>query len=71
MSRKGNCRDNARAERFFRTLQRERETLDGRRPAAAVRASVFQYIEAYYNRIRRHSALDCLAPVMVTLEKVA
>jgi putative transposase len=46
-----------------------RETLDGRRPAAAVRASVFQYIEAYYNRI--HSALDCLAPVMVTLKKVA
>ncbi|MDR0639376.1 MAG: IS3 family transposase [Spirochaetaceae bacterium] len=71
VSRKGNCRDNARAERFFRTLQRELEILDGRQPAAAVRASVFQYIGAYRNRIRRHSALDCLGPVMVTLKKVA
>ncbi|MDR0639123.1 MAG: hypothetical protein LBG27_09560 [Spirochaetaceae bacterium] len=41
VSRKGNCRDNARAESFFKTLKRKLETLDGRQSAAAVRASVF------------------------------
>jgi transposase InsO family protein len=53
MSRKGNCWDNACAESFFKTLKREEETLDGRHSAAEVRQSVFMYIEAYYNRIRR------------------
>jgi transposase InsO family protein len=46
VSRKRNCRDNARAESFFKTLKRELETLDGRQNAAAVRVSVFQYIGA-------------------------
>jgi transposase InsO family protein len=62
MSRKGNCWDNACAESFFKTLKRELETLDGRHSAAEVRQSVFMYIEAYYNRIRMHSALDYVAP---------
>ena len=53
MSRKGNCRDNACAESFFKTLKRELETLDGKHSEAEVRQSVFFYIEAYYNRIRR------------------
>jgi transposase InsO family protein len=70
MSRKGNCWDNACAESFFKTLKRELETLDGRQSATAVSASVFYYIEAYYNRIRRHSALDYVAPMNVALEKV-
>jgi transposase InsO family protein len=55
MSRKGNCWDNACAESFFKTLKRELEILDGRHSEAEVRQSVFFYIEAYYNRIRRHS----------------
>jgi transposase InsO family protein len=71
MSRKGNCWDNACAESFFKTLNRELETLDGKQTATTVRASVFQYIEVYYNRQRRHSALDYAAPVNVALEKVA
>jgi transposase InsO family protein len=71
MSRKGNCWDNACAESFFKTLKRELETLDGKQTAAVVRNSVFHYIEAYYNRKRRHSALDYVAPVHVALEKVA
>jgi transposase InsO family protein len=62
MSRKGNCWDNACAESFFKTLKRELETLDGRHSAAEVRQSVFMYIEAYYNRVRLHSALDYAAP---------
>jgi len=64
MSRKGNCWDNACAESFFKTLKRELETLDGRHSEAEVRQSVFFYIEAYYNRIRMHSALDYVAPNM-------
>jgi transposase InsO family protein len=53
MSRKGNCWDNACAETFFKTLKRELETVDGRHGEAEVRQSVFMYLEAYYNRIRR------------------
>jgi transposase InsO family protein len=64
MSRKGNCRDNACAESFFKTLKRELETLDGKHSAAEVRQSVFMYVEAYYNRIRIHSALGNVAPDM-------
>jgi transposase InsO family protein len=71
MSRKGNCWDNACAESFFKTLKRELETLDGRHSAAEVRQSVFMYIEAYYNRIRMHSALDYVAPNVFHLGKVA
>jgi transposase InsO family protein len=62
MSRKGNCWDNACAESFFKTLKRGLETLNGRHSAGEVRQPVFMYIEAYYNRVRLHSALDYLAP---------
>jgi transposase InsO family protein len=58
MSRKGNCRDNARAESFFKTLKRELETLEGKHDAEEVRQPVFMYVEAYYNRTRMHSVLD-------------
>jgi len=71
MSRKGNCWDNACAESFFKTLKRELETLDGRHSAAEVRQSVFWYIEAYYNRVRIHSALDYVAPDVFYLSNVA
>jgi transposase InsO family protein len=71
MSRKGNCRDNACAESFFKTLKRELETLDGKHSAAEARQSVFMYIEAYYNRVRLHSALDYAAPVMFNSGRVA
>jgi transposase InsO family protein len=71
MSRKGNCWDNACAESFFKTLKRELETLDGRHSEAEVRQSVFFYIEAYYNRIRMHSALDYVAPNMFSLDNLA
>ncbi|MDR2419254.1 MAG: hypothetical protein LBD79_09415 [Treponema sp.] len=37
-------------------------TLDGKHAAEEVRQSVFMYVEAYYNRIRMHSALDYVAP---------
>jgi transposase InsO family protein len=71
MSRKGNCWDNACAESFFKTLKGELETLDGRHSEAQVRQSVFYYIEAYYYRVRLHSALDYVAPNAYNLSNVA
>ena len=71
MSRKGNCWDNACAESFFKTLKREEESLDGKHPEDKVRQSVFMYIEAYYNRVRMHSALDYLAPNVFYLDNLA
>ena len=62
MSRKGNCWDNAPAESFFSTLKVE---LVGDRvfpSRAAARTEVFEYIEAFYNRTRRHSSLGGVSP---------
>lgn len=63
MSRKGNCWDNACAESFFKTLKRELDCLDGRSSRAAVRSELFEYIEVYYNRLRRHSSNAMMVPV--------
>jgi transposase InsO family protein len=71
MSRKGNGWDNACAESFFKTLKREPETLDGKHSAGEVRQLVFMYIEAYYNRVRLHSALDYPAPNVFNSEQAA
>ena len=64
MSRKANCYDNATMESFWSTLKTElqNERLD-RLPKAAVRQLVFEYIEAYYNRVRLHSSLGSKSPV--------
>jgi transposase InsO family protein len=71
VSRKGNRLDNACAETFFKTLKREPETLDGKHAEAEVRQSVFMYVEAYYNRLRIHSALDYMAPDVFNSRQVA
>ena len=62
MSRQGNCWDNAMMESFFATLKKERIYLEDYATRAAARASVFDYIERFYNRRRRHSALGYLSP---------
>ena len=65
MSRKGNCWDNACAESFFKTLKRELEELSGAYSRKNVRLAVFEYIEAYYNRIRLHSRNGYRPPAAV------
>jgi putative transposase len=63
MSRTGNCYDNAVMESFFGTLKTElvhHETYDSR---AAARQALFEYIEVFYNRKRRHSALGYRSPM--------
>ncbi len=58
----GDCYDNAMAESFFATLETElMDRSDWAKPAEA-RAAVFEYIEVFYNRIRRHSSLGNLSP---------
>jgi transposase InsO family protein len=58
----GDCYDNAVTESFFATL--ECELLDQSRFAtrSQARTAVFDYLEGFYNRIRRHSTLDYLSP---------
>jgi putative transposase len=62
MGSRGDCFDNAVAESFFATLKKE---LIHRRPwpsKAELRTEVFDYIEAFYNRRRRHRSLGYLSP---------
>ena len=62
MSRKGNCWDNAVAESFFGTL--EIELIEGAdwHTRAEARSAIFQFVEVWYNRQRRHSSLGYLTP---------
>jgi transposase InsO family protein len=62
MSRKGNCWDNAVAESFFATLKLELAYQSRWHTRAQARSEVFEYIERFYNRQRRHSALGYLCP---------
>ena len=63
MSRKGNCWDNSVAESFFATLKVEfvHETLFQTRAQAT--REIFEYIEVFYNRVRRHSFLGYVSPM--------
>jgi putative transposase len=63
MSRKGSCWDNAPTESVFNSLENER--VHGRRyhtHREAV-ADLFEYIEVFYNRSRRHSSLGFMSPI--------
>jgi len=66
MSRKGNVWDNACAESFFKTLKWELDILNGKHTKQEVKLEVFEYIEMYYNRRRRHSALGYAIPIALT-----
>jgi transposase InsO family protein len=61
MSRKGDCYDNAVMESFFSTLKSECAT-GVYSTRAEARQSIFEYIEVWYNRQRRHSALGYASP---------
>ena len=63
MSGRGNCYDNAPVESFFSSLKREwvrRKTYKTRDEA---KAEIFDYIECFYNRKRKHSSLNYMSPV--------
>ena len=70
MSRKGNCWDNAVAESFFAIMKTElvyHEQYEGRQDTLH---SIFEYIEVFYNRQRRHSTLGYLCPAEYEKQKV-
>jgi len=62
MSRRANCWDNAPMESFFASLKKE--LVHGERYATReeAKASIFEYIEVFYNRVRRHSSLGYRSP---------
>ena len=62
MSRKGNCWDNAVVESFFATLKKEEVHRERYLTREQAKTSLFYYIEVFYNRRRRHSALGYLSP---------
>lgn len=62
MSRRGNCWDNAVAESFFSSLKKERIRKRIYKTRELARADVFDYIEVFYNRTRRHSHLGGISP---------
>jgi putative transposase len=62
MNRKANCWDNAVAESFFATLKVELVYQTRWHTRAQARSEVFEYIEIFYNRRRRHSTLGYLCP---------
>src|SRR5690606_4397347 len=69
MSRKGNCWDNAPAESFFKTLKAELVSKIGKfRDYAHARTALFDYIEVWYNRQRRHSTLKYKTPIQAEAE---
>ncbi len=62
MSRRGNCWDNAVAESFFSSLKKERVRKKVYRTRDDAKADLFDYIEMFYNRSRRHSHLGGVSP---------
>src|SRR5690348_2475653 len=62
MSRKGNCLDNAPMESFFGSLKNELVHRTSFPTREAARRAIFEYVEAFYNRRRRHSGLGFLTP---------
>jgi putative transposase len=68
MSRKGDCYDNAPMESFFRTLKTELVHRRQYATRAEATRDIFAYIEGFYNRTRRHSALGFISPIEMELK---
>ena len=64
MSRKGNCWDNAVAESFFHTLKTELIHHEDFQTREEAQQAIFDYIEVFYNRQRKHSTNGYLAPLV-------
>jgi len=67
MSRRGNCWDNAVVESFFGTLKTELLLDEPRRSRALTEAAVADYIDGFYNPVRRHSSIGYVSPVAFEL----
>ena len=63
MSRVGDCYDNAAVESFFSTLKGECVNRTRFLTRQEAKQEIFEYLECFYNRIRRHSTLQYVSPV--------
>ena len=63
MSRRGNCYDNAAMELCFSSLKKEKTRGKIYSTREELKAGIFDYIEVFYNRVRRHSYLNYLSPI--------
>ena len=63
MSRKGRCYDNAYMESFFATLKKDLVYSEKYQTRQEASLSIFEYVEVFYNRIRKHSALGYKSPM--------
>ena len=63
MSRRGNCHDNAVAESFFQLLKRERIKRRTYATRTDATSDIFDYIEMFYNPVRRHGSNEGLSPM--------
>ena len=71
MSRKGDCWDNAPMESWFHTLKTELVNHQNYQTRWEAKADIFEYIEVFYNRSRRHSALGYMTPAQYEMIKMA
>ncbi len=71
MSRKGDCYDNAVVESFFAPLEWELIERADWQTRAEAKAAIFEYIEVWYNRQRRHSALGYVRPAVYEAQRRA
>ena len=68
MSRKADCYDNAPMESFFHTLKTELVHHRHYATREQARRDIFVYIEGFYNRTRRHSAIGYISPIEMELK---
>ena len=71
MSRKVDCWDNAPIESFFHTLKTELVMHCDYKTRDDARVSLFDYMEVFYNRQRRHSSISYEAPLTVRGDEIA
>lgn len=71
MSRLGDCYDNAAMESFFHSLKVEQVHHDDYRTRDEARSTLFEYIEIFYNRQRKHSTIGYLSPTAFEESQVA
>ena len=64
MSGVGNCYDNAAMESFFHTLKTEHVYFECYKTREQAKQSIFEYVEVFYNRQRRHSTLGYISPMI-------
>lgn len=63
MSGVGNCYDNATQESFYHTLKTEHVYFEFYKTREEAKQSIFEYVEVFYNRKRRHSTLGYISPM--------